>query len=166
MICGREQLQFHGGGAGAAEGERAAGEFYRRGAGAELRPGELGQSASSWAAAGARRRKAGRTSGASNAGDAARGIVARAPALAAHPVWVKPVSSPSPPPAAKLLSWYAAHRRHLPWRAAPGQTADPYHVWLSEIMLQQTVVATVIPYYAKFLAAYPTVTRTRRGTAG
>jgi A/G-specific adenine glycosylase len=45
----------------------------------------------------------------------------------------------------------------LPWRAAPGQTSNPYHVWLSEIMLQQTVVATVIPYYAKFLAAYPRV---------
>jgi A/G-specific adenine glycosylase len=45
----------------------------------------------------------------------------------------------------------------LPWRSAPGELADPYHVWLSEIMLQQTVVATVIPYYAKFLAAYPAV---------
>jgi A/G-specific adenine glycosylase len=45
----------------------------------------------------------------------------------------------------------------LPWRSAPGELADPYHVWLSEIMLQQTVVATVIPYYAKFLAAYPAI---------
>jgi A/G-specific adenine glycosylase len=63
----------------------------------------------------------------------------------------------SAPSAKKLLSWYAAHRRHLPWRSAPGQAADPYHVWLSEIMLQQTVVATVIPYYAKFLAAYPAI---------
>jgi A/G-specific adenine glycosylase len=61
------------------------------------------------------------------------------------------------PPVAKLLSWYAASRRHLPWRSAPGEQADPYHVWLSEIMLQQTVVATVIPYYQKFLAAYPTI---------
>ncbi|HQT45758.1 MAG TPA: A/G-specific adenine glycosylase [Acidocella sp.] len=49
------------------------------------------------------------------------------------------------------------NRRHLPWRSAPGQSADPYHVWLSEIMLQQTQVVTVIPYYAKFLAAYPAV---------
>ncbi len=49
------------------------------------------------------------------------------------------------------------HRRHLPWRSAPGEAADPYHVWLSEIMLQQTQVATVIPYYAKFLAAYPAI---------
>jgi A/G-specific adenine glycosylase len=63
------------------------------------------------------------------------------------------------PPAAKLLSWYAAHRRHLPWRSPPGIAADPYHVWLSEIMLQQTVVATVIPYYTKFLAAYPSIER-------
>jgi A/G-specific adenine glycosylase len=61
------------------------------------------------------------------------------------------------PSAKKLLSWYAKHRRHLPWRSAPGAFADPYHVWLSEIMLQQTVVATVIPYYAKFLAAYPQI---------
>jgi A/G-specific adenine glycosylase len=67
------------------------------------------------------------------------------------------VTPSSLPPAQKLLSWYHAHRRHLPWRSPPGERADPYHVWLSEIMLQQTVVATVIPYYAKFLAAYPTV---------
>ncbi|MDE1883381.1 MAG: A/G-specific adenine glycosylase [Rhodospirillales bacterium] len=67
-----------------------------------------------------------------------------------------PVSS-SLPPARKLLNWYARHRRHLPWRAEPGETASPYGVWLSEIMLQQTVVATVKPYYAKFLAAYPNV---------
>ena len=42
-----------------------------------------------------------------------------------------------------LLAWYDRHRRDLPWRAKPGQTADPYGVWLSEIMLQQTVVKTV-----------------------
>jgi A/G-specific adenine glycosylase len=63
----------------------------------------------------------------------------------------------SGPSAVKLLSWYAAQRRHLPWRSPPGAAAEPYHVWLSEIMLQQTVVATVIPYYAKFLAAYPRI---------
>jgi len=62
-----------------------------------------------------------------------------------------------PPSAEKLLNWYASHRRHLPWRSAPGHRADPYHVWLSEIMLQQTQVATVIPYYDKFLAAYPRI---------
>jgi A/G-specific adenine glycosylase len=63
----------------------------------------------------------------------------------------------SAPSAKKLLTWYAGHRRYLPWRSAPGEVPDPYHVWLSEIMLQQTVVATVKPYYAKFLAAYPRV---------
>ena len=61
----------------------------------------------------------------------------------------------TPDPAA-LLAWYDRHRRHLPWRAAPGERADPYHVWLSEIMLQQTTVKAVGPYYAKFLARWPT----------
>ena len=45
----------------------------------------------------------------------------------------------------------------MPWRAAPGQTADPYHVWLSEIMLQQTTVAAVIPYFRRFLAQFPSL---------
>jgi A/G-specific adenine glycosylase len=56
-----------------------------------------------------------------------------------------------------LLTWYDRHRRHLPWRSAPGERADPYHVWLSEIMLQQTTVKAVGPYYAKFLARWPNV---------
>src|SRR5258707_3091273 len=56
-----------------------------------------------------------------------------------------------------LLAWYGRHRRHLPWRSAPGERADPYHVWLSEIMLQQTTVRAVGPYYAKFLARWPSV---------
>jgi A/G-specific adenine glycosylase len=56
-----------------------------------------------------------------------------------------------------LLAWYDRHRRSLPWRAAPGQTADPYHVWLSEIMLQQTTVAATIPYFDKFLVRFPTL---------
>ena len=60
-------------------------------------------------------------------------------------------------PAARLLSWYDRHRRDLPWRAPPGRRADPYAVWLSEIMLQQTVVKTVIPYYRRFLERWPTV---------
>ena len=51
----------------------------------------------------------------------------------------------------QLLDWYGRDRRILPWRAAPGERADPYHVWLSEIMLQQTTVAAVIPYFTKFL---------------
>jgi A/G-specific adenine glycosylase len=57
-----------------------------------------------------------------------------------------------------LLAWYDRHRRILPWRAAPGEAADPYRVWLSEIMLQQTTVTAVIPYYGKFVARFPTVT--------
>lgn len=57
----------------------------------------------------------------------------------------------------RLLAWYDRHRRDLPWRAGPGQTPDPYHVWLSEIMLQQTTVATVGTYYRKFLELWPTV---------
>ena len=56
-----------------------------------------------------------------------------------------------------LLPWYDRQHRKLPWRAAPGQLADPYRVWLSEIMLQQTVVKTVIPYYHYFLQQWPTV---------
>ena len=60
-------------------------------------------------------------------------------------------------PATSLLTWYDRHRRSLPWRAAPGQTADPYHVWLSEIMLQQTTVAATISYYEKFLIRFPTI---------
>jgi A/G-specific adenine glycosylase len=62
-----------------------------------------------------------------------------------------------PPDAAALLAWYDRHRRHLPWRSAPGEPADPYHVWLSEIMLQQTTVKAVGPFYAKFLARWPNV---------
>ncbi len=62
-----------------------------------------------------------------------------------------------PPQARDLLHWYDRHRRILPWRAPPGETADPYHVWLSEIMLQQTTVAAVIPFFLRFLALFPTV---------
>ena len=60
-------------------------------------------------------------------------------------------------PATALLTWYDRHRRSLPWRAGPGETADPYHVWLSEIMLQQTTVAATIPYYERFLRRFPTI---------
>lgn len=49
------------------------------------------------------------------------------------------------------------NRRRLPWRALPGQVADPYHIWLSEIMLQQTTVVAVVPYYEKFLQRFPDV---------
>lgn len=71
-------------------------------------------------------------------------------------------NKPSTADPADLLAWYDRHRRILPWRleiwrARRGETADPYRVWLSEIMLQQTTVKTVAPYYAKFLARWPTV---------
>ncbi|MBI3440817.1 MAG: A/G-specific adenine glycosylase [Proteobacteria bacterium] len=57
----------------------------------------------------------------------------------------------------QLLSWYARHRRVMPWRAERGRKPDPYRVWLSEIMLQQTTVVTVTPYFTKFIAKWPTV---------
>lgn len=59
--------------------------------------------------------------------------------------------------AKKLLDWYDRNRRSLPWRAAEGTTAEPYNVWLSEIMLQQTTVATVKGYFSRFLRRWPTV---------
>ncbi|MEJ0096367.1 MAG: A/G-specific adenine glycosylase [Methylocella sp.] len=62
-----------------------------------------------------------------------------------------------PSRAAIVLDWYDRHRRVLPWRAAPGETVDAYAVWLSEIMLQQTTVAAVKPYFAAFLARWPNV---------
>jgi A/G-specific adenine glycosylase len=61
-----------------------------------------------------------------------------------------------------LLSWYDRHHRDLPWRTPPaairaGKRPDPYHVWLSEIMLQQTTVEAVKPYFRKFMTLWPTV---------
>ncbi|KMO37211.1 adenine glycosylase, partial [Methylobacterium tarhaniae] len=70
---------------------------------------------------------------------------------------VAPAASHSRPHAADLLVWYDRHRRALPWRALPGVAPDPYRVWLSEIMLQQTTVAAVKPYFARFLERFPTV---------
>ena len=58
-----------------------------------------------------------------------------------------------PPFRTALLGWYREHARDLPWR----RDADPYRVWVSEVMLQQTTVAAVIPYHQRFLAAFPTV---------
>ena len=52
-----------------------------------------------------------------------------------------------------ILEWYELNKRDLPWRG----TKDPYHIWLSEIMLQQTRVAQGIPYYLKFMEAFPEV---------
>lgn len=62
---------------------------------------------------------------------------------------------PSIAPAAALLDWYDANRRVLPWRALPGVAPDPYRVWLSEIMLQQTTVATVTPRFLAWVERWP-----------
>src|SRR5512138_3995468 len=53
----------------------------------------------------------------------------------------------------RLLAWYRRNKRPLPWRKA----SDPYRIWISEIMLQQTQVDTVIPYFHRFLKAFPTI---------
>ena len=74
--------------------------------------------------------------------------------LAAPRTSRKAAGGPDP---AILLAWYDRHRRRLPWRAPPGEAPDPYRVWLSEIMLQQTTVKTVAPYYARFLQRWPDV---------
>jgi A/G-specific adenine glycosylase len=74
--------------------------------------------------------------------------------LAAPRTSRKAAGGPDP---AILLAWYDRHRRRLPWRAPPGEVPDPYRVWLSEIMLQQTTVKTVAPYYARFLQRWPDV---------
>lgn len=59
---------------------------------------------------------------------------------------------------ARLLAWYDAHARSLPWRSPPGTPPpEPYRVWLSEVMLQQTTTAAVAPYYTRFLERWPTV---------
>lgn len=56
-----------------------------------------------------------------------------------------------------LLAWYDRERRVLPWRALPGEVFDPYRIWVSEIMLQQTTAAAVAPYFARFMALWPRI---------
>ena len=68
-----------------------------------------------------------------------------------------PATKPFLDAAPALLAWYDRARRVLPWRALPGELADPYRVWLSEVMLQQTTVAAVKPYFEAFTARWPTV---------
>jgi A/G-specific adenine glycosylase len=63
----------------------------------------------------------------------------------------------SRPETGRLLEWYDIHRRSLPWRAAPGRPPEPYHVLLSEVMLQQTTVATVVGRFGGFLARFPSL---------
>jgi A/G-specific adenine glycosylase len=64
------------------------------------------------------------------------------------------VSFAATAPASLLLAWYQRHRRSLPWRCRPGEIPDPYRVWVSEIMLQQTTIAATIPYYEAFLRRF------------
>ena len=66
-------------------------------------------------------------------------------------------SQAGPLTAAILLDWYDAGNRDLPWRYRPDEKPDPYRVWISEVMLQQTTVKAVIPYFKKFLQRWPTV---------
>ncbi len=70
-----------------------------------------------------------------------------------------PQASPNgyPEIAPALLAWYGRHGRVLPWRAPPGSRADPYRVWLSEIMLQQTTVASVMAYFQDFTRRWPQI---------
>lgn len=84
----------------------------------------------------------------------ARILGAQVPAVARKQLPLRPAG---PDTVAALLDWYDRERRDLPWRAPPGRRADPYKVWLSEIMLQQTTVKAVIPYFLKFLARWPNV---------
>jgi A/G-specific adenine glycosylase len=69
----------------------------------------------------------------------------------------QPAFGPGATRARLLLAWYDRHRRVLPWRPPKGRRADAYAVWLSEIMLQQTGVKTVGPYFEKFMARWPDV---------
>lgn len=64
----------------------------------------------------------------------------------------------------RLLDWYRKNKRDLPWRARFSKSGDPYHIWVSEIMLQQTVIKAVIPVYERFLQHFPTIEALARST--
>jgi A/G-specific adenine glycosylase len=86
-------------------------------------------------------------------------VIGQAMSVSARSASTKPrpnrrAQSPDP---ALLLAWFDRHARRLPWRARPGEAVDPYRVWLSEIMLQQTTVKTVGPYFERFLQRWPDV---------
>src|SRR3954464_1614020 len=68
-----------------------------------------------------------------------------------HPSFCLPVTMPRL--TRPLLAWFDRHRRDLPWR----RDRNPYRIWVSEVMLQQTTVAAVVPYFERFLAAFPTL---------
>ena len=71
----------------------------------------------------------------------------------AAPAWISVEFTDASALRTSLLSWYDTHRRPLPWR----DVSSPYHVWVSEVMLQQTRVDQALPYYTRFVAAFPTV---------
>jgi A/G-specific adenine glycosylase len=74
----------------------------------------------------------------------------------------EPLESPSPRTVARLIeAWFAQHQRPLPWRGA----YDPYHVWVSEVMLQQTRMEVVLPYFRRFLERFPTIRRLAEASA-
>jgi A/G-specific adenine glycosylase len=91
-----------------------------------------------------------------------RYIVSMDPAAAAK-TRRSPTATASDRPAL-LLTWYDRHRRKLPWRAPAGARPDPYRVWLSEIMLQQTTVKAVRPYFEKFVARWPSIVAMSRAS--
>ena len=64
---------------------------------------------------------------------------------------------PTVNPTNTLLKWYYQHGRRLPWRTMGGAHKNPYEVWISEIMLQQTTVATVLDYFDKWMARFPNI---------
>jgi len=72
---------------------------------------------------------------------------------------MKPQKIPSlqPPTSSLLLRWYDKNRRIMPWRALASETPNPYRVWLSEVMLQQTTVGAVAPYFQKFVKRWPRI---------
>ena len=87
--------------------------------------------------------------GREDAGDGVTGMSANVSALASEAKRKAIV--------ARVLSWWDLHRRTLAWRAKPDETPDPYRVWLSEVLLQQTTAQAATPYYQAFIAKWPTV---------
>lgn len=77
--------------------------------------------------------------------------------MAARKLKSKSIQTPFEKARKQLLAWYDKEGRDLPWRVKQGRDANPYHVWLSEIMAQQTTLAAVIPYFLKFIEKWPTV---------
>lgn len=88
----------------------------------------------------------------------------RASKKAPRPSWN--LSLPFPPPEARraLISWYHRNDRQLPWRRLWAETRDPYVVWVSEIMLQQTLIKAVIPVFERFILRFPTVSHLARAS--